>query len=249
MRSGARRPAGMAPAVLGDLPIPARGAKPDWQGTTGREARSRLRQANSADTKRKTLPWPVFLFLVSLLIPWIIIIGPMRLSVYRFVLLIWLFPCLLMLITGKAGRIRVADISLLLYCLWCFLAISMVHGLSYAVQPAGMIFIETMGAYLFARCFIRDADDFHNMVLLLFRLIAFLLPFAIFETVTRHNILLEALSHVYQTFPDADSEPRWGLRRVQTIFEHPILFGVACASAFSLTNRPMMTGVNVRESP
>ena len=36
-------------------------------------------------------------------------------SVYRIVLLLMLLPCLIMWMTGKAGRMRIADIALLLY--------------------------------------------------------------------------------------------------------------------------------------
>ncbi|MFA6153297.1 O-antigen ligase family protein [Mesorhizobium sp.] len=206
-------------------------------GANRRPARARGRsgseEVKTESSGAKRLRLPVTLFLVSLLIPWIITVGPMRMSAYRFVLLIWLFPCLAMWLSGKAGRIRLSDISLLLYCSWCFLAISMIHGFGYAVQPSGMIFIETMGAYLFARCYIRDAEDFHAMVLLVFKLVAFMLPFAVVEAVTGRNWLLLAFSSINPTFPDNYLEPRWGLRRVQSVFEHPILFGVVCASALA----------------
>lgn len=226
MRKRETYPIGPDKAVMDGAAEPAFGGRPRRRGTSTSGSRSGMRDVATS----KPLSWPVFLFLISLLIPWIITVGPMRLSVYRLVLLAWLFPCLVMWLSGKAGRIRLADISLLLYCLWCFLAIAMVHGFGYAVQPSGMIFIETMGAYLLARCFIRDADDFHAMVSLFFKLVAFLLPFAAFEAVTGHNWLLSVFSSISRTFPDDYLQPRWGLRRVQSLFEHPILYGVVCAS-------------------
>ncbi|WP_158282688.1 O-antigen ligase family protein [Aminobacter sp. AP02] len=200
--------------------------------------RSRRKTAarDDGEQARKSLPWPVLLFLISLLIPWIISIGPLRMSAYRFVLIGMLIPCLIMWLGGKAGRIRIADISLILYCFWCFLAIIMIHGFAYAIQPAGMIFIETVGAYLLARCFIRDADDFYNVIVALFWIVAMLLPLSVFEAVTGRNIAREFFASLYQTVPDSYLEPRWGLRRVQSIFEHPILYGVFCASILTLVH-------------
>lgn len=194
---------------------------------------SRNRKALETRAEQRKLRWPVFLFLVSLLVPWIITIGPLRMSAYRFVLLAWLLPCLVMWLRGKAGRIRLADISILLYCCWCFLALMMVYGIGFAVQPAGMIFIETMGAYLLARCFIRDADDYYAMVLVILKMVMFLLPFSLLEAVTGRNWLLDAFASISSTFPDNYLEPRWGFRRVQSVFEHPILYGVVCAAALA----------------
>ncbi len=197
---------------------------------------TRAEQSGREKSTHRGLPWPVFLFMAGLLIPWIITIGPIRMSLYRFILLAFLLPCLIGWISGRAGRIRVADISFILYCFWCFLAIGMIHGFDYAFQPSGMIFIETVGAYMLARCFIRDADDFYNMVRILLRLVTLLLPFAVFEAITGRNILLSAFAAVYPTFPDNFVDPRWGMRRVQSVFEHPILYGVVCASALALTH-------------
>ena len=53
-----------------------------------------------------------------------------------------------------------ADILLFMYCLWCTISLVTVHGPSIALQPAGIVILETDGGYLVARCYIRDADDF-----------------------------------------------------------------------------------------
>src|SRR5262245_45580739 len=69
-------------------------------------------------TASKPSSWPVFLFLLALVVPWVISVGPLRLSLYRFVLLAMVLPCLTSWMSGKAGRIRIADIALLLFSLW-----------------------------------------------------------------------------------------------------------------------------------
>jgi len=197
------------------------------------------RNRNVADNTKvgpKRLRWPLLLFLVSLLVPWIITVGQLRMSAYRFVLIAMLLPCLHMWLTGKAGRIRPADIALIAYCFWVFLAITMIHSFGHALQSGGMIFIETIGAYMLARCFIRNADDFFNIVNALFLIIATILPFAAYESLTGRNISREFFSIFHETFPDSYLDPRWGMRRVQSIFEHPILYGVFCASILALTH-------------
>jgi hypothetical protein len=60
-----------------------------------------------------------------------------------------------------------------------------------------------------------------------------LLPFAIFEAVSGINILLSTAHSVFQTHPEVH-DTRWGMRRVQTIFEHPILYGVIVANSFGI---------------
>ena len=77
-----------------------------------------------------------------------------------------------------------ADIALMSYWFWCALSFIVINGLGSTVQIIGITFVETVGPYLLARCYIRDADDFYNVVQLLFRIVVFLLPFAIVELVT-----------------------------------------------------------------
>ena len=67
-----------------------------------------------------------------------------------------------------------------------------------------MLFIETLGPYLLARCYIRDADDFYNAVQLLFRIVALLLPFAIFEFVSGQNISRDLFAAIFPTFSGFD---------------------------------------------
>jgi hypothetical protein len=203
------------------------------EGTIPRAPR---RQAMGAvRSGKKALAWPVRLLLVSLVFPWIVTIG-ISLSISRVVLLVMVLPCLAKWISGAAGRIRVADIALLLFCLWSALSLVVVQGPAAAVQPAGILFIETMGAYLLARCYIRNADDFFNMARMLFWVVAFLFPFALIEALTGRNVLLGFFATILPSYPDAGNDVRGGLRRAQVVFEHPILFGMCAGGAFALTH-------------
>jgi hypothetical protein len=200
----------------------------------GGPAVSRQRKIESR-AKRKKIGWPVFLFLITLVVPWVIFIGSLRMSLYRFILLVMVLPCLGMWLAGKAGRIRTADIALLLFSLWCTLSYIVINGMALSVQPSGIIFIETLGPYLLARCYIRDSDDFYNVIQLLFRIVVFLLPFAIFEFLSGQNILRELFAAIFPTY--SDSMPaRSGLTRVQVVFDHPIQFGLCTGAIFALVH-------------
>lgn len=212
--------------------------EPIGQRGISRERESKRRKSDLAERSpaslskvRKTrLAWPAALLLSALVIPWIIQIGPARLSVYRIVLVLTLAPALAMWCMGKAGKIKIADIALLFYSLWCAIGLVLIHGVNVALQPSAIIFIETMGPYLLARLYIRDADSFYNMVNLLFKLFLLFLPLALIESITSRNLTLEFFGHVFPTPPDSPYEPRWGLRRVQAFLEHPILYGVVTGS-------------------
>lgn len=184
---------------------------------------------------KKRLPWPVSLFLIGLVIPWIIPLGQLNLSFYRFVLLAMLLPCLVMWVSGRAGRIRAADIGLLLYSGWVALTLVMAHGAASGTQSAGIFFIETMGAYLLARCYIRDAEDFYNVIALSTKLVILLLPFGVYEFLTGNKPLLSVLGAIFPTVEVTMMTPRLGFWRVQGPFPHSIAFGLFCASTFALT--------------
>ncbi|WP_137113666.1 O-antigen ligase family protein [Mesorhizobium sp. GR13] len=199
----------------------------------GQDRPNRTVARGTARSQKRRLPWPVKVFLVSLLIPWIIPIGPVVLSAYRIVLLLSLVPCLIMWLRGRAGPIRAPDIGVLFFCIWATISVAVVHGISFAMQPSGILLIETMGAYLLARIYIRDAEDFSNMVGFVTKLVLLLFPFAAYEWFTGNKPLLWAFGLIFKTVESAP-QPRSGFWRVQGPFEHSILFGLFCASVLAL---------------
>jgi len=191
-------------------------------------------KANAGAAQR----WPssqVSIFLVALVIPWALTFGSLAVSPPRLVLLALTLPCLVSLFSGKAGPVRAVDILLLVHCLWCAVAIGVVHGAGEAVEGGGMLFIETFGAYLLGRCYIRSNSDFQAVVRLFFITVACMLPFALAEALTGSKVILQIFSTVLPSVQPTYTVPRMGLMRVQGPFEHPILFGVFCAAATALT--------------
>ena len=177
----------------------------------------------------------VRLLLFSLTLPFFFHVGPLFLSADRFVLLVMFVPCLAMWMQGRAGQIVPADLVMLSMWAWMTLSTMVIEGPPTAVEAGGINLIETMGAYLLARCFVRDADGFHRMVRFLFLLILLMFPFAIIETLTARNLLLEIANKAWTSAADTPKPPRWGLDRVGGPLSHPILFGVFCGSCFALS--------------
>lgn len=212
----------------GDLPKPYAAIDPPLL----QEERKARPEASSGTA----IIWVARLFLVTLIIPWIIEIGPLRLSVTRLLLIVTAIPCLILWASGHAGKIRVPDFLVLAFCFWCFVSLMVVHGVGSGLQSAGIISVETIGAYFLARVCIKTRRDFIAMVRTMFWIILFILPFSIYESVTGRNLLLSLFGLVLPTQMDYFMAPRWGLRRVQSVFDHPILSGVFCSSIFAMVH-------------
>ncbi|MEM7546732.1 MAG: O-antigen ligase domain-containing protein [Pseudomonadota bacterium] len=208
---------------------PSTGAARPRQGALAAGITGKVEQAKT------TVALPVFIFITSLLVPFIINVGPLRMSAYRIVLLVLIIPLVLKWLSGAAGRIRFPDIALLLFTAWSIVSLMMNHPASLWVQTAGILFIETMGPYLLARIYIRTPEDFYAAVALMFRILVCLLPFALIEALTANNVLLNTANKIAPAFGETFKDPRWGLDRVQGTFEHPILYGVFCGSILGLT--------------
>src|SRR6056297_3498329 len=85
-------------------------------------------QSTVAHTNTQRLNFWVPLLLISLIIPFIVNIGPLRLSVYRIILIIAFLPVIFAWLSGRAGRIRMADIALILLCSWATISFIAIHG-------------------------------------------------------------------------------------------------------------------------
>ncbi|MCA6107155.1 O-antigen ligase family protein [Bradyrhizobium cenepequi] len=196
--------------------------------TGGQIAAARLTRSHKASPLV-----PIFVF--SLAVPVIFYLGPTRLSPYRLMLVITFVPCLIAWLSGSIGRTRLPDILMFLAATWGAVVLVTQHGVDKGLQSAGIFVIETFGTFLFARRYIRDVLAFQRMVRALVFMVLFLLPFAVYENVAGSPILIELLGKIFTVYDIVGSEARYGLRRAQGTFEHFILFGVVCSSAFALS--------------
>jgi hypothetical protein len=195
-------------------------------------ARGQVPAAQLTRSRKSSVLIPIFIFTLAL--PVFFYVGTTRLSPYRLVLLATLIPCFVAWVSGSVGRIRLPDIFILLTAMWGAIVLVTLHG-DEALQSAGIFAIETFGPFIFAKRYIRDVFAFHRMVRSLVFMVLFLLPFAVYENVAGRPILIELFSNIMPAYNVVFDEPRLGLRRAQVTFEHFILFGFACSSAFALS--------------
>lgn len=194
------------------------------------------RKAPDKKTAKPGLPAPLLALIVAWPIPWTGKIAGLEFSPYRFVLLATLLPSLFWWLGGRAGRKRFADFAIIGFALWCALSLSVVHGAGEALKSGGTIVLETVGPYLLARTLVRTPEAFYGMVRALFWVVVLIMPFALVEVVTRQDVLLKLFGSILPAHPVINSEARWGLRRAQAVFEHPILMGVSCGSLLALVH-------------
>ncbi len=184
----------------------------------------------------------MMLFIISMLVPVWIQVGSVKLMPHRIVLILVFVPLLLQLLMGKAGKIRSFDILMMLSAAWAVLAI-LVNGSAQGnglLQSMGIYVLESFGAYLLGRMTIRSAEDFIRFSRIFLAVLMILVPFAIAEAITHRAILLEMIP---KSAAINQNTPRWGLRRAQTVFAHPILFGVFCSAGLGLFWYVLRSGV------
>ena len=167
------------------------------------------------------------LFFACLLIPAKFDIGTLAMTPDRMLMLILFMPLTIRLLTGRLGGIGAVDIFILLYAAWVFLSLMVWHGAS-RLQFAGMTVVEMVGGYLFGRAMIRSEADYRTFFRQFYHALLFLLPFALIELFTARLVINDWWGRC--SAPSrTPSTSRWGLNRAQTVFQHPILFGLVCS--------------------
>ncbi|WP_126975407.1 O-antigen ligase family protein [Frigidibacter oleivorans] len=170
--------------------------------------------------------------MIALVLPIFFNLGPLRLSPNRLVLAVALFPALILWASGRAGPVRASDGFALFFCFWLSLSY-LVTGGAANLELVGISCIEVLAPYFMARVFIRSEADFAGLLRILFWIVVILAPLACFEAVTGRAPLLALLDTVFTTPPAANTDPRLGLTRAQTAFEHPILSGIFAGMLFA----------------
>ncbi len=187
-----------------------------------------------AATTAKAGRWLVLLFLISLLLPIVFSVGTVSLMPHRLFLLAAFPFALWSLLSGRCGRLNWIDGLMIASTLWSVLAIFVStpgYGVSAAIQASGIYVVEFLGAYLMGRVLVRNVAQFRGFARYYLFILAFLTPFAVAEAVTHKPILLDMVPN---SIPTVYSYIRFGMRRAQTVFVHPIAFGVFASTAFGL---------------
>lgn len=181
-------------------------------------------------------PRTIIVFLLAVMLPTAVSLnlGGLRLSAYRMVLIVLFLPMLWQLMSGKKGRFTVFDGLLLAHCLWVMIALINWGGLGQGLESGGIYTIECAGAFLVGRLYIRSYDQFAAVARAYVTIVCATLLFTIPESLTGLHILHDSLSSVFGGPSAPYIDPRMNIERAFGPFDHPILYGVFCASAFSL---------------
>lgn len=187
---------------------------------------------------------PVTMLVVSFALPpeVSVSLGSLRLSPYRITLIVMLVPAINLLLQNRKAPAGLIDGLMAGHGLWAALSLMLTMGVADGIESGGIYFIETFGAYLLARAYVRTYEDFVAVTRLVFTVAASLLAFAIMESFSGAHILREPFKAVFGGPGPHVIEPRLGLTRAFTSFEHPILFGVFSASAFAGTYFILVNG-------
>ena len=161
-------------------------------------------------------------------------LGGLRLSVFRMVLLVMFIPMVLTLLSGRRGRLTIFDALVFGHAGWALLALIKWGGLAQGIESGGIYIVEFVGAYLVGRLYIRSYEDFAAFSRAFVMIVVAMLIFTIPEALTSVHILHDTIAGVMGGAPAPFIEQRMGLERTFGPFDHPILYGVFSASAFSM---------------
>lgn len=133
-------------------------------------------------------------------------------------------------------HLRSYDYFYFAFVFWTILCIVYNRG-SASLAPSGQFFLEFGMMYMLTRAYVRTPEQLETIARILLISIFILMFFAIFEAFIIKTPYLNDFFNSLVGKPVREwrtGDGRFGLRRARTIFVHPILFGLYCASALGL---------------
>ncbi len=185
---------------------------------------------------RPKLPFPVLVYLLTVVTPVAFYAGPLFLTGLRAFLLLMIVPLSYKLLMGRYDRLYATDLLFLAHTIWAAVALY-VNNPDKTLENAGIYAIEFFGGYVLARAYIRGPDEFSALVRAVLFLTLATLPLALHEAYTGRPWLVEMIRRIpgLTSVAIVTIEERMGLERVQAVFAHPIHYGLFTSSAFALT--------------
>lgn len=184
----------------------------------------------------RDIPAPILILLLSFLCPteFSLMVGTFRLSPHRVVLLVLAPIAFYRVLVRRDIEVKSFDFVMLLFAL-SSVGVFMQHlGAADGVKFGGSLALESFGAYIAARAYIRTAQDFEVTVkVLLMMVIAaglIALPETLLGKLYVHDTLRTLTGYAHPT----TLEQRLGLTRAYGTFDHPIHFGTFTASVLAM---------------
>lgn len=139
-------------------------------------------------------------------------------------------------------RLRSFDYAFMFYVFWLWLSIMVNHPLAKGIYFGGSLAVETVGAYLIARAYVRSYADFMRAIGAYFTTILVVAAFAVPESLLLRPFAHEIASWItghpivnnIDAFGTEAVRRRLGLMRAFSTFDHPILYGTFCAGATAM---------------
>lgn len=178
------------------------------------------------------IPFWVGLYLFVFLIPieFSFYVGSLLVTPTRLLFIIMAGP---VLVTSFARhKFQSEDVFFVIFVAWVFMSYLYKHGFG-GLEAIGQTFLELVISYCVARSYLTDYAQFRKLALVLSVIVAILGILAIPEGVLHYRYLHE-IPFMLTGFEYAHADDtRVGLLRSASTFEHPILFGLFCASSFA----------------
>ncbi len=180
-------------------------------------------------------PLAVVLVIVSFLCPteFSLYLGGLRLPPHRVALILFVPLALFRMATRRDTHIRSFDLLFAAFAGWTVFAYwshSDMEGFVYG----GSLALESFGAYIVARAFVRTPDDMvaslRVMVLAIVLAALIALPETLLGQIFVHDTLRALTGFVHPTA----IEQRLGLTRAYGTFDHPIHYGTFCAALLAM---------------
>lgn len=180
-------------------------------------------------------PFPVVLLICSLVLPTFISIDVfgLRLPPYRLLFLALLPFALAKLVTRPDIRIQGFDIAVFVFALWQAIIYPLNSG-SEGMTYGGSLAVEIMGGYLIGRVYVRDIGTLMATIRLIFLSVVVVMAVALIDLAAGRPVLWELFHPLIGGDPPTEPDTRWGLRRGNATFDHPIHYGVYCATMLAL---------------
>lgn len=198
--------------------------------------------------ERPTGRWILIALAISMFIPAYPVIMGLRLDAFRIFALLAIIPLLVSTIADRQKRIGWVDVLITASLVWAVLSLLVHHGLD-QLPYAGVTTLEALAGFLAGRQLIKTKADYRYFFGVLLVLLALLLPVSIYENLTSRLLVSEIMGKFLPVYEDFD-DMRFGLARAQTVFPHPILFGMFCSMCvanyyYMYRRHPIRTGFSL----
>ncbi len=180
----------------------------------------------------------IFIYFLGVILPSELAVNLFGLALIpvRVVLLVFFVPAVMLLSRTKDFRLQSFDYMLGLALFWLLIALMVNNGAEKGFKYGGSLVLEALGGYVLARAYIRNYTQFADAVRSYFLFVLVALAVAFPEAFLKIKFV-HALASSLTGNPDiavTSEAGRLGLERATSTFDHPILYGVFCATSLGL---------------